>query len=174
MSDIEERCSFALTSQRAEGTIALLDVTVELRKILTSLEHNGPEGPAVMTTTRRFAQTQILHDGDIVELEGSEDDEPSRTEEVRSNPIREIHTQVVDITSSDDEEEEAEPEEAPSEASEETERNFNLPPPPYSQEDSRRQQRDRWTRLRSPSPPGYVPLTFFQNVYSPLTNFSCY
>ena len=75
--------------------------------------------------------------------------------------------EMVEITSSDDEEEETEPEGAPSETSDARERNFNLPTPPYSQEESPPRRRGRFTLLRSPNPPGYVPLTFFQNMYSP-------
>jgi hypothetical protein len=82
--------------------------------------------------------------------------------------VRVIPTEVVDLTDSDDGEEETELEDNQSEASEATERNSDLPPPPYEQEQSspcRRQ--DRFTSLRSPSPPGYVPPTFFQNIYAP-------
>jgi hypothetical protein len=51
----EDRClleqTFALTSQKFEGTIALLDVSVDLRKIPATIEKET-DGRVVITTTR--------------------------------------------------------------------------------------------------------------------------
>ena len=170
--------TFALTSQREEGTVARLDVTVEMRKIPASLRRLGPHGPVTITTTRRFAQTRLHHGGVIPDIEDSED-EASTSNANEESRIEEIRQEIIDVASSDEdneEEEDLESDGAPSEASEETERNFQVPPPPYSQErspppypqeapSSRRQGRP--TTLRSPSPPGYVPSTSFHSLYSP-------
>jgi hypothetical protein len=115
-----------------------------------------------------YAQKRILHDHDIAELEESDD---GRSEGEEGETAEDSHTGAIAPETppeSDEEEEETEPEETPSEASDITERNSDLPPPPYEQEQSPpRRRQDRFTSLRSPSPPGYVPPTFFQNIYAP-------
>jgi hypothetical protein len=197
----EDRClleqTFALTSQKFEGTIALLDVSVDLRKIPAKLVEET-DGRVVIETTRRYAQSRILHDHDIAELEGSDDDRSSGEGAVGSS-IRVIPTEAVDLADSDDGEEETElirkndeedeDEEVDSEA---TEENPHLAaeenpsdnsqdrawpdspppsPPPYSPEGTssrrRRSPLDQRGEIRSPSPPGYMPSFYLQNLYSP-------
>ncbi|EFX67238.1 hypothetical protein DAPPUDRAFT_331278 [Daphnia pulex] len=158
----EDRClleqTFALTSQKFEGTIALLDVSVDLRKIPATIEKET-DGRVVITTTRRYAQKRILHDHDIAELEGSDD---GRSEGGEGETAEDTHTGAIAPETppeSAEEEEETEPEETPSEASDITERNSDLPPPPYEQEQSPPHRRqDRFTSLRSPSPPGTITI----------------
>lgn len=208
--------TFALTSQQQEGTVTLLDLTVELRKIPATVERQSdqPNGPIVIATTRRYAQGQILVDRDIAEVE---EEAPAETEEAAAVPVGIARQEIIDSTTSDDDDES---EETPSEHdSETTERNPNLEdiaehseehedsadphpsdeetasgnggepdedsqdrawpdsppqsPPPYSSEptSARRRQADRHREfrdgVRSPSPPGYMPSYYLQNLYSP-------
>ncbi|EFX68099.1 hypothetical protein DAPPUDRAFT_229018 [Daphnia pulex] len=151
--------TFALTSQQQEGTIALLDVTVE---------------------------GQILVEGNLTELEEAPNvvGSSAQTEEEAEIPIAYVRQEIVDLGESNDEEDEDE--EADSDA---TEENPHLaaedhpsedsqdrawpdspppPPPPYSPEATssrrRRSPLDQRGKLRSPSPPGYVPSYYLQNM----------
>jgi hypothetical protein len=205
--------TFALTSQRQEGTVTLLDLTVELRKIPATVEHQSdqPYGPIVLATTRRYAQHHILIDRDIVEVEG-EAESNNVNGAANGNgtrptlPVGEARQELVDLTESSDEEDDAtvenpdlvdrndenddeEDDDEEDDAAENNttvenpnlvarsneeddeegdERNPPDSPPPYSPDFSsgrRRYHDDR--NMRSPSPPGYVPSYYLQNMYSP-------
>ncbi|EFX67231.1 hypothetical protein DAPPUDRAFT_261959 [Daphnia pulex] len=114
--------TFVLTSQQQEGTVTLLDLTVELRKIPATVERqdNQSNGPVVIATTRRYAQGQILVDGDITEVE--ENEVPAEHKEAAAIPVGIARQEIIDLTESDDEQ----TEETPSEDSDTTERNPDL------------------------------------------------
>lgn len=81
--------TFALTIQQQEGTVILLDLTVELRKIPPTVERqsNEPKGPVVIATTRRYAQGQILVDRDITEVEENKNEVPDENEVAAAIPV---------------------------------------------------------------------------------------
>ncbi|EFX68081.1 hypothetical protein DAPPUDRAFT_330396 [Daphnia pulex] len=196
--------TFALTSQQREGTVTLLDLSVELRKIPATVDQqdNQYNGPVIITTTRRYAQGQILVDGDLTEVEETE--VPAEPEEATAVPVGIARQEIINLTETDDEN----TEDTQSEDSDTTERNPDLAdegerseeggnsdphladddaasrnsgepdsdprdaPPPYSPEPSSRrrdsdQRREFRDGVRSPSPPGYMPSYYLQNLYSP-------
>jgi hypothetical protein len=153
---------------------------VELRNVPATVgrETTKPNGPITIVTTRCYAQGQILVEGDIVEVEENinVNEAPTENEERTEVPIGVARQELIDLTESDDEEDEMAiedtqsvdsetteenphlaAEEAPSDDSYDADRNQPDSPPPYSQEETAPRRRDRLTRLRSPSPPGYVP-----------------
>ncbi len=167
---------------------------MELRNVPATVgrETTKPNGPITIVTTRCYAQGQILVEGDIVEVEENinVNEAPTENEERTEVPIGVARQELIDLTESDDEEDEMAiedtqsvdsetteenphlaAEEAPSDDSYDADRNQPDSPPPYSQEETAPRRRDRLTRLRSPSPPGYVPPppknVLFQNIYSP-------
>lgn len=187
-----------------------MDLTVELRKIPATVEHQSdqPNGPIVLATTRRYAQNQILIDRDIVEVDEVEEraniNGVTDVNETRPTiPVAVARQELVDITQSDEEDDDEEDDttvenpdlEDIEERSEERgepagphpldEETASGPdssqdrawldspppsPPPYTPEPSSRpRDRSRTFRdgIRSPSPPGYVPSFYLQNLYSP-------
>jgi hypothetical protein len=179
--------TFALTSQQQEGTIVLLDVTVEVRKIPATVERQQPNEPIIIATTRRFAQGQILVEGNLTELEEAPNVVGSSSQTEEEIPIAYVRQEIVDLRESNDEEDEDDEvdsdvteenphlaaEEHPSEDSQDRAWPDSPPPspPPYSPEATssrrRRSPLDQRGELRSPSPPGYVPSYYLQNMYSP-------
>ncbi|XP_046462863.1 protein virilizer homolog [Daphnia pulex] len=167
--------TFALTSQQQEGTVTLLELTVELRKIPATVERQSdqPNGPIVIATTRRYAQGQILVDRDVTEVE---EEAPAETEEAATVPVGIARQEIIDLTASDDEESEETPSEHDSET---TERNPNLedieerseehgdsadPHPPDEEtasgnggEPDEDSQDRAWPDSPPPSPPPYSP-----------------
>ncbi|EFX66066.1 hypothetical protein DAPPUDRAFT_116739 [Daphnia pulex] len=178
--------TFALTSQRLEGTVTLLDLTVELRKIPATVEHqiDQPYGPIVLATTRleEGAESNNVNGAangngtrpavpvgvarqEIIDLTESSDEEDDATVE---NPDLEDRNDEDDDEEDDDEENDAAENDTPVENEEDDVRTPRDSPPPYSPDFStgrRRYHDDR--NLRSPTPPGYVPPTYLQNMYSP-------
>ncbi|EFX65399.1 hypothetical protein DAPPUDRAFT_333222 [Daphnia pulex] len=92
--------TFALTSQLREGTIALLNLTVELRKIPATVERETtkPNGPIIIVTTRRYAQGQILVEGDVTEVEEAENvaEDSAENKEAAKVPIAIACQEIAD------------------------------------------------------------------------------
>jgi hypothetical protein len=139
--------TFALTSQQHEGTVALLDVRVEVRKIPARVTRR--EGQVEYATSTRYHQDHVICDV-LLELEGNRVQNNTHAER------EELNEEIADQSSYEDEE--ADQNENPSreptsEDSDATEVNEDLPyyspenrPPPYF----RSTQRD----LPSPTAPG--------------------
>ncbi|EFX61029.1 hypothetical protein DAPPUDRAFT_274772 [Daphnia pulex] len=141
--------TFALTSQQHEGTVTLLDVRAEVRKIPAQVTRR--EGHVEYATPSRYHQDQVVEICDeLLELEGNrvQNNAPAKREE--------INEETGDQSSSENEE--ADQNENPSreptsEDSDATEINEDLTyyspehrSPPYSRSTRR--------NLPSPTPPG--------------------
>jgi hypothetical protein len=79
---------FALTSQQNEGTVALLDVRVEVRKIPARVTRR--ESQVEYATSTRYHQDHVICDG-LSELEGDrvQNNTPTKREELKNRrPIQ--------------------------------------------------------------------------------------
>jgi hypothetical protein len=161
--------TFALTSQQQEGTVTLLDLRAEIRKIPAHVTRR--EGHVEYATPSRYHQNQEVEIcGALLELEGNgvQNNTPAKRED--------INEEIGDQSSSENEEtdqNENPSREPTSEDSDATEINEDLPyyspenrSPPYSRStrqnlrshspENRSPPSSRSTRrnLRSPTPPG--------------------
>ncbi len=139
--------TFILTSQQHEGTVALLDVRVEVRKIPARVTRR--EGKVEYASSPRYHQDHVICDG-LLELEGNRVQNNTTTER------DELNEEIADQYSSKDEE--ADKNENPSreltsEDSDATEVNEYLS---YYSPENRPLPYSRSTRLDlpSPTPPG--------------------
>jgi hypothetical protein len=142
--------TFALTSQQHEGTVTLLDIRAEVRKIPAQVTRR--EGQVEYATSSRYHQEQVICDG-LLELEENRvhNNAPAKRED--------INEEISDQSSSENEESdqnENPSREPTSEDSDATEINEDLP---YYSPENRSPSYSRSTRrnLRSHSPENRSP-----------------
>lgn len=156
--------TFALTTQRQEGTVVLLEVQAKVRKIPATIIADNEDVVHIQTDPSY-----------LPELEESEtaipktEEESRNSEDIPQEEARACQTLVIDLTLSDDEEESEENESDTTEVNPDLPREFphdDVEQPPPLQEEERPCSTETG-RIPSPAPPCYLPPQHFQNMYAP-------